>query len=307
LKSIQYITNSYSNDYRFGFNGKEKDKETYGEGNEYDYGFRIYNPRIGRFLSVDPLTQSYPWYTPYQFAGNQPIWAIDLDGLEEYIIHNYIYKTSRGNTVVSKVDFVKTPVSMQASDAKNIGTYYEPKSEMRFKNEISDRNKISKNDVKEFKDQNLYNEIKKGNDPKGSVYYNYALHFDNFGDDIGRTKEQVAEKFNSSKDTYKDHIDGMVAILINDPNTTLDITGIASPYETNIDGTLNTLSVENNQELANQRASALKSFVQDYAKKNYGKELSDDRFKTNGIISPDNKDKNKRGKDQAVSAKIKHN
>lgn len=35
-------------------------------------------------LSVDPLTKSYPWYTPYQFAGNTPIQAIDLDGLEEY-------------------------------------------------------------------------------------------------------------------------------------------------------------------------------------------------------------------------------
>lgn len=32
---------------------------------------------------MDPLTASYPWYTPYQFAGNKPIWAVDLDGLEE--------------------------------------------------------------------------------------------------------------------------------------------------------------------------------------------------------------------------------
>jgi hypothetical protein len=45
---------------------------------------RIYNPSIGKFLSVDPLTKSYPWYTPYQFAGNKPIAFIDLDGLEEY-------------------------------------------------------------------------------------------------------------------------------------------------------------------------------------------------------------------------------
>ena len=36
-----------------------------------------------RFLSVDPLSVDYPWYTPYQFAGNKPIWAIDLDGAEE--------------------------------------------------------------------------------------------------------------------------------------------------------------------------------------------------------------------------------
>jgi len=27
-------------------------------------------------LSVDPLTRSYPWYTPYQFAGNKPVWVM---------------------------------------------------------------------------------------------------------------------------------------------------------------------------------------------------------------------------------------
>jgi RHS repeat-associated protein len=77
---------STGNKYRYGFNGKEKDNEVSGDGNQYDYGFRIYNPRIVRFLSVDPLFKSYPWYTPYQFAGNTPIQAVDLDGLEEYII-----------------------------------------------------------------------------------------------------------------------------------------------------------------------------------------------------------------------------
>jgi len=43
---------------------------------------RIYDPRLGRFLSVDPFTHSYPWYTPYQFASNNPILNIDIDGLE---------------------------------------------------------------------------------------------------------------------------------------------------------------------------------------------------------------------------------
>ena len=47
-----------------------------------DYGFRLYSPSIGRFLSVDPLTSSYPMLTPYQFASNRPIDAIDVDGLE---------------------------------------------------------------------------------------------------------------------------------------------------------------------------------------------------------------------------------
>ncbi|CAN5249363.1 hypothetical protein BH11BAC6_BH11BAC6_03180 [soil metagenome] len=66
--------------YRYGFNGKEGDADM--DGNNYDYGFRIYNPRIGRFLSVDPITIDYPELTPYQFASNTPIQAFDLDGLE---------------------------------------------------------------------------------------------------------------------------------------------------------------------------------------------------------------------------------
>lgn len=68
--------------YRYGFNGKEMDNEVKGTGNQQDYGFRIYDPRIGKFLSVDPLTKNYPWYTPYQFAGNSPIQSVDVDGLE---------------------------------------------------------------------------------------------------------------------------------------------------------------------------------------------------------------------------------
>jgi RHS repeat-associated protein len=72
--------------YRYGFNGKEKDQAgEFGSLTNYDYGFRIYNPGIGRFLSVDPLAPDYPWYTPYQFAGNMPLWAVDLDGLEPRI------------------------------------------------------------------------------------------------------------------------------------------------------------------------------------------------------------------------------
>jgi RHS repeat-associated protein len=79
-----YRNYSVGNEYRYGFNGKERDNDI--DGNNYDYGFRIYNPLIAKFLSVDPLMSSYSYYTPYQFAGNKPISAIDLDGLEEYIV-----------------------------------------------------------------------------------------------------------------------------------------------------------------------------------------------------------------------------
>ena len=68
--------------YRYGFNGKENDSEVKGDGNQQDYGMRVYDPRVGKFLSVDPLTNKFPWYTPYQFSGNNPINYIDLDGAE---------------------------------------------------------------------------------------------------------------------------------------------------------------------------------------------------------------------------------
>ncbi len=76
---------SLGDSYRYGFNGKENDNEVKGEGNQQDYGMRIYDPRLGRFLSVDPLTESYPELTPYQFASNAPVNSVDLDGLERQI------------------------------------------------------------------------------------------------------------------------------------------------------------------------------------------------------------------------------
>jgi len=68
--------------YRMGFNGQEKDDEISGEGNSINFAYRVYDSRLARFLSIDPLGKKYPWYTPYQFAGNTPIEAKELEGLE---------------------------------------------------------------------------------------------------------------------------------------------------------------------------------------------------------------------------------
>ncbi len=81
---------------RYGFNGKEQDPEIKGSGTQYDYGFRVYDPRVARFLSVDPLFKGYPWYTPYQFAGNKPIISIDLDGLEEVEVNGITITLTTG-------------------------------------------------------------------------------------------------------------------------------------------------------------------------------------------------------------------
>ena len=68
--------------YRFGFNGMEKDNEPKGLGNSLDFSFRVYDSRIGRFLSVDPLEKEYPWNSTYAFAENRVIDGKDLEGKE---------------------------------------------------------------------------------------------------------------------------------------------------------------------------------------------------------------------------------
>ena len=67
---------------KYGFNGKLKDNEDYGEGNAYDFGMRIYDPRLGRFMTVDPMGGSFAWNSPYAFAENSPLFGVDLDGGE---------------------------------------------------------------------------------------------------------------------------------------------------------------------------------------------------------------------------------
>lgn len=60
----------------------EKDDELKGEGNSYDFGARMYDSRLGRWLTIDPLTSKYPFYTPYSFSGNRVIDCRELEGLE---------------------------------------------------------------------------------------------------------------------------------------------------------------------------------------------------------------------------------
>ncbi|MGD1849018.1 MAG: RHS repeat domain-containing protein [Salibacteraceae bacterium] len=65
---------------RYGFNGMERDDELKGSGNSYDFGARIYDSRLGKFNSVDPRERDFPFMSPYCFAANMPISAIDENG-----------------------------------------------------------------------------------------------------------------------------------------------------------------------------------------------------------------------------------
>jgi hypothetical protein len=102
----------------------------------YDYGFRIYNPSIGKFLSVDPLTKEYAALTPYQFASDRPIDGIDVDGLEYLrtntalfkfvggITSDYVFKAN--DALVTNIDKLSVLINAPGSNLSRPNPYNDP-------------------------------------------------------------------------------------------------------------------------------------------------------------------------------------
>lgn len=95
----------------FGFNGKREDPELYGEGNSYDFGARLYDPRLGRWNAVDPLQKKYPGISPYSFVFNNPTIFKDADGRDGVltILRN---KNGKGGSIT-----LETTVHLYGKDA----------------------------------------------------------------------------------------------------------------------------------------------------------------------------------------------
>jgi hypothetical protein len=51
----------------------------------------MHDPRLGRFFAVDPLFKKYPHNSVYAFSENRVLDAVELEGLEKYIVHSYSF------------------------------------------------------------------------------------------------------------------------------------------------------------------------------------------------------------------------
>jgi RHS repeat-associated protein len=101
---------SSGGDYRFGFNGMEKDGDFSGvDGGHLDFKFRIHDARLGRFLSTDPIGFALPWNSPYSFAENDVISSIDIEGLEKKKVIHY----TDGVYPNGDIKIIKTEVEIQ--------------------------------------------------------------------------------------------------------------------------------------------------------------------------------------------------
>jgi RHS repeat-associated protein len=86
-------------EYRYGFNGMEKDDEWKGEGNSFTTFHRALDTRIGRWLSQDPVIRENG--TIYCLSSNNPIARIDPNGADDFYSNDgtFLFSTSFGDQV----------------------------------------------------------------------------------------------------------------------------------------------------------------------------------------------------------------
>jgi RHS repeat-associated protein len=70
--------------YDYGYQGQEKDNELQVKGNSYYFTSRIYDSRLGRWLSTDPKNMKSPEESPYAGMGNNPVSMVDPRGQQKY-------------------------------------------------------------------------------------------------------------------------------------------------------------------------------------------------------------------------------
>jgi len=106
--------------YRYGFNGQEHEDGIVS--GDYDFGARIYDPRLGRWLAVDPLVKKYPGSSPYNFCNNDPIIYADKDGNDAILIVFPDYKIS---TPLGKVGGLGHAGVLLIDNKTGLTKYYE--------------------------------------------------------------------------------------------------------------------------------------------------------------------------------------
>lgn len=125
-----------TSDYRYGFNDVEMDDEIKSQkGTSYDFGARMYDSRVGRWLTIDAASSLKPDVSPYLGLADNPIVFRDPDGNDEW---NVVVIKNQNGQVVRKMSMrvsqynIKSGGVFEVSDGG--GGYYRMSNGFDFKN-----------------------------------------------------------------------------------------------------------------------------------------------------------------------------
>jgi len=241
------LTNVLKTAYQYKYNGKEFQDEL--NLNLYDYGARNYDPALGRWMNVDPLAHRYSSINPYNYAINNPVIFIDVDGMkimngDKEMKEKIDDKITRNEKRLSDVVKSYGGLTKKNDLIKEYGKVEGKKAFTRIKN-IKDATKSLKNEserlgnqiknteakIKELKKNapNMFNKLDNLKNEYGETVDVYLHSSDDLGINDGQTEMDF--EFNENDTQVRPisnfGINTIQARLINSPSgnrTTLEVT-----------------------------------------------------------------------------------
>jgi len=124
---------SGGSEYRYGFNDMEEINEFNNSNSIYNSEYRQYDGRLGKWMSIDPLVQKFPWQSPYVGMDNNPIFLMDPNGDSTFVNknsngtysviggnldgdHNGIFIQKADGSIGEMIGYSVTPESFYCSD-----------------------------------------------------------------------------------------------------------------------------------------------------------------------------------------------
>ncbi len=213
--------------YRYGFNGKEE--ETDGTADNYDFGARIYDGRLGRWLAVDPLFKFYSENSLYSFAACDPLNNVDVAGKQLYAVDSKT-ENELGSVFDDLFKTVKNKGKMAALLKSHISTVEYTSNKVDgaeiLTSELKPSTNISK---KEFR--KAMKGLSKEQKAVARGYYKLINSDKKAVVQIGNAVETLNPLMNIAKDDAKHKINGTISEYLNAPNAKVKTPGNCVPKD----------------------------------------------------------------------------
>lgn len=197
------LSSSLSNNVQpYKYNGKELNRDNGLDW--YDYGARMYDSSLGRFMIMDPLAEKYYSISLYGFCQNNPVNIIDPDGKSTWVINNsdgtyrivggnlkdedrniYVYKILDGKLVrdgsIGKTDLMTSFYNSDAREGEGewaIGSIIDPNDNSgKFFLESFNKEEPSIIEYMTFGVGGKKYDFKREGTKKGDISYNNPIYF----------------------------------------------------------------------------------------------------------------------------------